>query len=149
MSSDPPGPYARLASLQAAGDSAAFLVFAAIGRGNHGSEDGSVFTVAAPFLLAWLALAPPLGAYPLPEERPEEWKASLLVLAPAWAAAVPCGCALRGLVQGYPPPTAFWVVALVATAVLLSASRMAHFAAIERPGRAIDSFVDAILDDDD
>ena len=54
-----------------------------------------------------------------------------------------------GLVQGYPPPTAFWVVALVATAVLLSASRMANFAAIERPGRAIDSFVDAILDDDD
>ena len=138
--------YKGLLSVLAAGDAAALVVFAAIGRGNHASDAGNALTTAAPFLVTWAALAPPLGAYASPARgtRLEAATAPLL----AWAAAVPCGCALRGLLQQRMPAAPFWAVALAATAVLLEAWRMMHFQAVTF-NDALDRFVDAIVDDDD
>ena len=46
------------------------------------------------------------------------------------------------------PPAPFWVVALIATAVLLEAWRMAHYQATTL-NAALDDFASAIVDDDD
>jgi hypothetical protein len=89
--------YTRLLSVLAAGDAAVFVLFAAIGRGSHDASSGNVLTTAAPFLAAWAALAPPLGAYPERASRSNEQAAKAPLL--AWLVAVPCGCALRGVLQ--------------------------------------------------
>lgn len=64
----------------------------------------------------------------------------------AWAVAIPTGCALRGFLNDRMPAAPFWIVALVATAVLVGGGRVAKFALIDKP---MGEFVDAILDDDD
>jgi len=64
--------YTRLLSVLAAGDAAVFVLFAAIGRGSHDTDTGNALTTAAPFLAAWAALAPPLGAYPARASRSNE-----------------------------------------------------------------------------
>ena len=53
----------------------------------------------------------------------------------------------RGLLQDRLPASPFWIVALVATAVLLSAGRLALLQ-ISEGERAIDRFVAAIVDED-
>jgi len=77
------------------GDAVALMTFAAIGRGNHASSDGSVLLTAFPFLLSWFLCAPVLGAY---RSSPSLKKAVTTAL-PAWALSVPLGCLLRGLLQ--------------------------------------------------
>ena len=134
-------PYAKLASVPAAGDAAALLVFAAIGRGNHNSDGGNIFTTAAPFLATWALLSPLLGAY-----KPADTRAAfLLAPLPTIAVAVPLGCALRGLLQGYQPPLPFWIVALIATTVLVEGWRFVFYTLDD----TFDQFTAAILDDDD
>ena len=108
-----PPDYSQLLSLLAAGDAAALLLFAAIGRGNHDTATGNVLTTAAPFLLSWAALAPPLGAYA--GQRPATLREAATVPVLAWAVAVPCGCALRGVLNDRMPAAPFWIVALIAT----------------------------------
>jgi hypothetical protein len=130
-------PYAQLLTPRAAGDVAMILLFAAIGRGNHNSDGGSVLTTAAPFLLTWALIAPLLGAYKTPETR----AAALLDPLPAVAVAVPLGCALRGVLQGYQPPLPFWIVALIATTVLVDGWRLAFFSL----DNAFDQFANAIV----
>ena len=83
-------PYQKLldSPILTSGDVAALLTFAAIGRGNHGAEDGSLIRTAAPFLVAWLVVAPVLGAYDGPGSAAtigERLRAPL----PAIAAGVP------------------------------------------------------------
>ena len=41
--------------------------------------------------------------------------------------AVPCGCALRGLLQGRVPAAPFWLIALIATLGLLEAWRLSYY----------------------
>ena len=127
------------------GDVAALLTFAAIGRGNHGAEDGSLLGTAAPFLAAWLAAAPPLGAYNAPAKSAATIGERLRAPLPAIAVSVPCGCALRGLFGDHMPALPFWIVSLVAVTVLMSAWRSVHYYVLEVP----EIFVNAILDDDD
>ena len=57
-------PGTRVAKL-VAGDVAAILVFAAIGRGNHGEGVfvGDVFATALPFLVGWFAVSPVAGTF--------------------------------------------------------------------------------------
>lgn len=57
-------PGTRVAKL-VAGDVAAILVFAAIGRGNHGEGMfvGDVFATALPFLIGWFAVSPVAGTF--------------------------------------------------------------------------------------
>ena len=141
-----PSDYAQLLSPLAAGDAAALLIFAAIGRGNHDTATGNVLTTAAPFLLSWAALAPPLGAYA--GRRPATLREAATAPVLAWAVAVPCGCALRGVLNDRMPAAPFWIVALVATGVLLEAWRLAYHQA-SGVSAAMDDFVAAIVDDDD
>lgn len=141
-----PPDYSQLLSPLAAGDAAALLLFAAIGRGNHDTATGNVLTTAAPFLLSWAALAPPLGAYA--EQRAATLREAATTPVPAWLIAVPCGCALRGVLNDRMPAAPFWVVALIATGVLLEAWRLAYHQA-SSVNAAMDEFVAAIVDDDD
>lgn len=138
--------YTRLLSVLAAGDAAAFVLFAAIGRGSHDSSTGNALTTAAPFLAAWAALAPPLGAYPERASRSNEQAAKAPLL--AWLVAVPCGCALRGVLQERMPAAPFWVVALVATLGLLEAWRLSYHQ-VSSLNTAMNQFAAAIVDEDD
>jgi len=128
----------------ASADAFALLLFAAIGRVNHASDGGSLFGTAAPFLLAWYPAALLLHTYKEPDNP--DFKAALLPLLPAWAVAVPLGCAGRGLAQGYMPPLPFWIVSLVVIGVLMTAGRFAVFQLVQSE-RAIDRFVAAIVGD--
>jgi hypothetical protein len=127
-----------------AGDAGALLTFAAIGRMNHGSDDGSVFGTALPFLLSWFLLAPVLGAY----KSPSSLSQAVTAVLPAWAVSVPMGCFLRGLLQDRMPATPFWIVALVATCALVGGWRAAYFQA-GIVSQTVNEFTEAILDDDD
>ena len=89
-----------------------------------------ILGTAAPFLLAWLVVAPLLGAY-APTVRHGKGEAVRAVL-PCWATAVPTGILLRSLYKGYLMSTPFWVVTLVFTGVLLSAWRCIHDEAASR-----------------
>ena len=108
-------------ALLAAGDVAALVLFAAIGRANHGEGDalGAVLATAAPFVAAWALAAAPSGAFG-PEARGRDVPAALLAGARAWAFAAPLGLALRAASQGgRAPPLPFVLVTLLAGGGLL------------------------------
>lgn len=138
--------YTRLLSVLAAGDAAVFVLFAAIGRGSHDADTGNALTTAAPFLAAWAALAPPLGAYPAGASKSIGQAAKTPLV--AWLVAVPCGCALRGLLQQRMPAPPFWVIALIATLGLLEVWRLSYYQASSL-NKAMDQFAAAIVDEDD
>ena len=127
-----------------AGDTLAFMVFAAIGRANHGSDDGSVLLTALPFLLSWILVSPILGAY----KPSQTLNQAVISILPAWLMSVPLGCAVRGVVQDRMPALPFWIVALVATGVLLGGWRAAYFQALTVT-QTVNEFTEAILEDDD
>ncbi len=85
-----------------AGDVAALLVFAAIGRLSHGeSLDGEVLATALPFLLGWLGTAPFLGGYGR-AALGTDLKGAALAAAKCWAAGIPLGLVLRGVSKARP-----------------------------------------------
>ena len=133
--------------VMAAGDAAAMLIFSAIGRVNHGSDDGSTFATALPFLLSWFLVAPMLGAYKKAQIN-QSLTLALTTALPAWATSVPIGCFMRGLLQGTMPATPFWIVAMVAVGVLVGGWRAAYFQA-NIVTKTVNEFTEAILDDDD
>jgi hypothetical protein len=123
-----------------AGDTLAYLTFAAIGRMSHSEAAGlgalgEVFGTAAPFLLGWLAVAPLTGAYRLPAPptaQPEPARTdqpgsrlrfvrstfagrSLLT----WLLAMPLGFALRALFLQRGIPVSFAVVASLSVLVIV------------------------------
>ena len=133
--------------VMAAGDAAAMLIFSAIGRVNHGSDDGSILATALPFLLSWFLVAPMLGAYKKAQIN-QSLTLALTTALPAWATSVPIGCFMRGLLQGRMPATPFWIVAMVAVGVLVGGWRAAYFQA-NIVTKTVNEFTEAILDDDD
>ncbi len=139
-------PYGSLALL-GVGDVAAFALFAAIGRAEHASEAGSIIGTAAPFVAAWIVTAPFLGAYR--REVSKSLRDAVITPLPAWAVAVPAGCALRGVFEGHVPPTPFWGVSLVATLALLTAWRAAHFLVVDQrvvqPAASLDDAVSGLV----
>jgi hypothetical protein len=126
------------------GDSSVFLLFAAIGRMNHASTEGSVFVTAAPYILSWILFAPILNGYTDANSRSQAISSILL----PWAVSIPSAVLLRGLIQGYMPATSFWIVSLVTTAILLASWRTAYFQ-VTVASSTVDKFVEAILEDDD
>ncbi len=126
------------------GDSSMFLVFAAIGRMNHASTEGSVFLTAAPYIFSWFLFAPILNGYADSNSRSQAVTSLIL----PWAVSIPSAVLLRGLIQGYLPATGFWVVSLIATAILLASWRSAYFQ-VSAASSTVDKFVEAILEDDD
>lgn len=107
----------------AVGDALVFLIFAAIGRGNHGETTGlaalpEIVLTALPFAVGWFVVAPLLGAYrrELMAQPRKMALRTLLAWIPAWLV----GMALRGIfVDHKVPPVSFAVVVLVVNAVLL------------------------------
>ncbi|MEW5304544.1 MAG: hypothetical protein WDW36_007149 [Sanguina aurantia] len=118
-------------SLQlAAGDVAALMAFAAVGRINHGGVlDIETLLTALPFIAGWFTIAPFLGAFTL--EAMSTPKAAATAAAKCWAVATPLGLVIRGAAKGYVPPTPFIVVSFVATFVVLVGWRTA-FAAVAK-----------------
>jgi len=96
------------------------LLFAAIGRSIHTggvSLDLQVLQTAAPFIGAWLVLAPFLGAY-TPDATRSTGEAVKTVLL-SWVVSVPMGLIGRGVIKGDVPPVPFMAVTMTTTLVLL------------------------------
>jgi len=107
-----------------AGDAAALLLFATIGRANHHealSFSGSLET-GFPFLMGWFLTAPFTGAFSSHGGNP---RTAAMAAAKSWAIAAPLGIILRSIGKGYIPEKTFVIVSLVATAVLLVGWRTA------------------------
>jgi hypothetical protein len=103
-----------------AGDIAAIVLFAAIGRGNHGEGlfISDVLATAAPFLVGWFGSAPVTKTFgkDATGNKPGPAAASA---AKGWAVGIPLGLLLRGISKGAVPPKPFIAVTLVATGVFL------------------------------
>lgn len=103
------------------GDAAILLLFAATGRSNHGEavSAGSILATAAPFLIAWFALAFLLDAFGLRGEGTTRPGALLLRSLPIWVAAWAVALILRHQVFGGGISLPFAIVALLFNGVLL------------------------------
>lgn len=117
-------------------DAASLVGFAAVGKASHSGPNGSldmaaVLQTALPFLAAWFVTSPLTGVYKETDDKNKNLALSTAqqVLV-GWAVAIPLGCALRGVIKGYVPPTSFVIVTLIATLIILSVSRIV-FALLE------------------
>ncbi len=104
----------------AIGDVIVFLVFAAVGRRNHGETSAvlSVTITALPFAIAWFIVSPFVGAFRRGLEL-QPGKMALRTLL-AWLASWPVALLLRGIFvdQGVPPWN-FAIITLIANTILL------------------------------
>ncbi len=117
----------RVAAL-AVGDLIVFLLFATVGRSNHGEAVSlsSVAATAAPFVIGWFAVAPFLGAFGRQGSAATTRPLPLLQrTAVAWIVAWAVALLLRRFVFGSDILPAFIVVALLFNAVLLLGWRAA------------------------
>ncbi len=117
-----------------AGDALALLVFAAIGRANHGEASGlaaiaQVAETAAPFALAWFAAAALLGGFDA--SKTATVRSMLGRTALAWLIAWPIGLGLRALIRQSAVPLSFAIVTLLTVLLILGGWR-ALFAIVER-----------------
>jgi hypothetical protein len=113
-----PRPLLRTALLLI-GDTISFLVFASIGRRSH-SESGTLADVAitaAPFMLAWLMVAPWCGA--LQGDLLTEPRKLLSRTTVAWLIAWPIGLGLRALLLQREIPGSFALVVGITNTILL------------------------------
>lgn len=81
----------------AAGDAFFILLFAYIGRANHGDSaiDLALFATAAPFLASWFLISPLLGSYT--RAATANVSSTIQNFLRAWAVSIPMGLALRGM----------------------------------------------------
>ena len=112
-----------------AGDVAALMLFAAIGRGNHGEGLflADVCATAAPFAAGWFLASPVAGVYGA-SARGKKVGPAAAAAAKGWALGIPAGLGFRGIGKGAIPPKPFVIVSLAATGVFLIGWR-AWFAA--------------------
>ncbi|MFO7168593.1 MAG: DUF3054 domain-containing protein [Chloroflexota bacterium] len=118
------GEWRRAAAL-AAGDTAALLVFAAIGRSSHGEAAGldaalQVAGTAAPFIAGWFLVAPALGAY---GRATAGVRPMLARTAICWLAAWPVSLLLRALALQRGIPLSFALVTFVTVLFILGVWR--------------------------
>lgn len=113
-----------------AGDAAALLLFAAIGRGSHGEglSVAGVLSTAWPFMLGWFGSAALLGGYGKAAQGGSTGKAAGAA-AKCWAAGIPAGHLVRAATRGYFPDPSFIAVSMAATGVFLVGWRTALAAA--------------------
>lgn len=112
----------------ALGDVAALALFAIVGKMFHATSGAPILDVdlavtAAPFILAWLLVAPLLGAYTYDATRTQGDGVKSLI--PSWAVAMPLALGTRFLIKGY-LPTPFIGASLGTTLVLLALWRAAY-----------------------
>ena len=115
-------------------DFISILLFAAVGKASH-APDGSIDFVAVlitafPFVLSWFLITPLMGSYN--RIATEDAIGSLTYTARGWSLAVPVGCALRGLIKGYIPPTSFVIVTMIATLVIIGGARALYVVAKDK-----------------
>ena len=110
-------------------DATALMGFAAVGKASHSGPDGSielaaVLQTALPFLTAWFVTSPLTNVYKETDQSKNLILGNVQQVLVGWAVAIPLGCALRGVLKGYVPPTSFVIVTLIATLVILSVARV-------------------------
>lgn len=123
----------------ASGDTAMFLIFAAVGRMSHQEAAGltalfEVVKTAAPFIAGWFLTAPCIGGYRLLPLHASENQSPTSHGAPhahialdrvirhtalAWVVAWPAGLLLRALFLWRPIPLTFALVTFITNLVLL------------------------------
>ena len=118
----------------AAGDAAAFVLFATLGHAQHGESTGigHIVGTAVPFMVGWLVMAPWAGAYRLPSRL--QLRQLLQCTGFAWLCAWPVALLLRALILQRGIPLSFALVALIANAVFLCIWRTAFVLALSRKG---------------
>ena len=123
----------RVAAL-AAGDLAVFLLFPLLGSLSHDMDltVGAVLRTNVPFGVAWLLVAPWLGAYRLPvmSQPTVAWRMTLV----AWLPAGVLALAMRTWLLDRPFDIAFALVALGITDTLLVAWRVTYALLTRRDG---------------
>lgn len=118
-----------------AGDAVAFLVFAGLGRNQHGEASGlaalgQVALTALPFALGWFLVSPWVGAYRRAATNTVRRMLTRTEL--AWLASYPAALLLRVLIApDHAMPVTFAIVILLANAVFLGVWRSA-FALVVR-----------------
>ncbi|ERN18540.1 uncharacterized protein LOC18446906 isoform X2 [Amborella trichopoda] len=105
----------------AGGDVLCLLVFAAIGRFNHGFPvfDIETFHIADPFIAGWLLSAYFLGGYGPDGKGANGLGKAVIAATKSWAAGIPLGLVIRAATSGHIPPLPFILVSMGSTAVLL------------------------------
>ena len=126
-------------SVKAAGDAAALLAAAAL----NPAGDGNALVTWVAFVLPWAVATVPLGAYAPARSLAEAARTPALAL----AVAVPCGCGLTGLLQGELPTLGYCLSAIVVTALLIEAWRVALFA-VQKTDSAINAFAAVLIGED-
>ena len=103
-----------------AGDIATLMLFAAIGRGNHGEGVflADVAATAAPFAIGWFLASPVAGTFG-EAARGAKVGPAAAAAAKGWALGIPAGLVFRGIAKGAVPPKPFVIVSLAATGVFL------------------------------
>ncbi|HZC06752.1 MAG TPA: DUF3054 domain-containing protein [Ktedonobacterales bacterium] len=117
------------------GDALSFLVFAGLGRNQHGETSGlaalgQVALTALPFALGWFLVSPWVGAY---RRAATDTVARMLKRTElAWIATYPVALILRVLIApDHKMPITFAIVILLANAIILGVWRSV-FALVER-----------------
>ncbi len=123
----------RRTALLVAGDVAAMLIFAAIGRRSHGQAAGldaivEVARTAAPFLLGWLIAGALAGTYS--PARTRGLGPMLLTTLIGWVGGLVLGAVFRAILIGRFSPPSFYVVTFLVALLLLGGWR-AGFALVE------------------
>jgi hypothetical protein len=111
----------------AAGDAAAFLVFAALGHRDHGETSSvvSVVGTALPFIAGWFLVAPWAGAYNIGRGAP--LKTVLVRTEVAWVCAWPVTLLIRAAALHRSIPLTFFVVTLLFNSVILLGWRSVYW----------------------
>ena len=114
------------------GDLAVFLAFPILGSSEHSDtlSPATMVRNTVPFALAWLLLAPRLGAFPA--VPPTTLRGTLVQVLKAWPVCGLAGLAMRSLVFGRPWAWSFVIIALLVQGLLLFVWRFALTLAMRR-----------------
>lgn len=122
-----------------AGDAVAFLVFAGLGRNQHGEASGlaalgQVALTALPFALGWFLVSPWVGSYRRAATNTVRRMLTRTEL--AWLATYPAALILRVLIApDHKMPLSFAIVILLANAIILGVWRTVFALIAGRVGR--------------
>jgi hypothetical protein len=107
------------------GDAIVFLIFAAVGRRNHGEAASflQVVGTATPFALGWFIIAPLVGAYRRRQTTGVRKMAQWTAL--SWLAVWPATMLFRGVaVDRAIPPWTFMLISLISNMLFLEVWRV-------------------------
>lgn len=111
----------RRVSILVGGDALALLIFSAIGRLSHGIPvlDWETLHTADPFIAGWLLGAYFLGGFESDGLGINGVMKAVFTATKSWVVGIPLGLAIRGVQTGHFPASAFILVSLGSTFVLL------------------------------